>query len=727
MERLSFATGRVSRWVVVAAWLGVAVAVVPFAAKLPDATNDDIVLPGGSQTARVYDLLAERFPDGDTRPVLLVYRRSGGLTREDRATILAEAREAAEVPLAARPIPPFGPGAPPGLVSASGEVAYTVVPLVAQDVFRFVPSIEALRELDVAERAGLERHVTGYPALVADINSAVKEADVTLLAATGTLVLFLLLLIYRSPVLAFLPLVVVGFAYVVAAGIVYVLADAAVMRVDSTATSLLLVLMFGAGTDYCLLLVARYRAELRRDEDADRAVARAVPTTAPAMVASGATVAAALLVMLVGIFGTNRSLGPVNAIGIAVVLLASLTLLPALLSILGRRSFWPSEMAVSARTQAYRYRNLPPPFRPGRWERLGRRVRERPKAWFVLAVIVLGAGAAGTALYEPDVDVVGQFRESTDGTQGYEALRSGFPPGTVAPITVLIERPGARVGQDDVETVAERIRATPGVAAVVDRGRRSEDGGIAELTMLFSDYPYGDAALDRVAAIRDSVGRPAPELQVLLGGGTAERLDFREAASRDFKVIAPLVLGVVLLTLILLLRALVAPLYLLATVIVSFAAALGSSLVVFRLVFGQDTIDPALPLIVFIFLVALGSDYNIFLMSRVREEVDAYGTSQGMVRALTATGPVITSAGIILAGTFMVLAVLPVYALLEIGLAVALGVLLDTFLVRTLLVPAIAWIVGEASWWPSRAAARRQAEGVSVASASTGRRSPSAR
>jgi putative drug exporter of the RND superfamily len=715
MERLSFATGRVSRWVVVAAWLGFAAAAFPVAANLADVTNDELVLPGGSPTARVYELLRERFPGGDTRPVLLVYRRPGGLTQDDRALILAEAREAADVPLAAAPIPAFAPGSPPELVSKSGEVAYTVVPLVAQDVFRFVPSIEALRELDVAEKGGLERHVTGYPALVADINSAVKEADITLLLATGALVLFLLLLIYRSPVLAFLPLLVVGLAYVVAAGIVHVLADASVLRVDSTASSLLLVLMFGAGTDYCLLLVARYRAELRRDEDAHQAVARAVPSSAPAIVASAATVVAALLVMLAGIFGTNRSLGPVNAIGIAVVLLASLTLLPALLSILGRRSFWPSMQAVSARTQAYRYRNLPPPFRPGRWEKLGVKVRERPKAWLVLGLIVLGAGGAGTALYTPDVDVVGQFRESTDGTRGYEALRTGFPPGTVAPVTVLVERVGARIRPPDVEAVAAQIRASPGVEAVVDRGRRSRDGSIAELTMLFSDYPYSAAAVDRVAAIRDSVRRLGPDLRVLLGGGTAERLDYREAASRDFRVIAPLVLAVVLLTLILLLRAIVAPLYLLGTVILSFVGTLGSSLIVFRLVFGQETIDPALPLIVFIFLVALGSDYNIFLMSRVREEAEKSGTNQGIVRALTATGPVITSAGIILAGTFLVLAVLPVYALLEIGLAVALGVLLDTFLVRTLLVPAIGWIVGEASWWPtSPSAERRRAGGVSL-------------
>jgi RND superfamily putative drug exporter len=237
-------------------------------------------------------------------------------------------------------------------------------------------------------------------------------------------------------------------------------------------------------------------------------------------------------------------------------------------------------------------------------------------------------------------------------------------------------------------------------------GRRSRDARIGELAVLFADYPYSLAALDRVETIRANVSQVDADLSVLVGSGPATQADYRNAASRDLKVIGPLVLVVVLLTLIVLLRAVIAPLYLLATVIASLLATLGASLLIFKVIFGRDTVDPVLPLIIFIFLVALGSDYNIFLMSKVREDAHVRGTANAMLSALVATGPVITSAGLILAGTFMVLVVLPVYVLLEIGIAVALGVLLDTFLVRSMLVPAVTWLAGERSWWPSSAARR---------------------
>jgi putative drug exporter of the RND superfamily len=705
---LALPAGTVGRWVTIGLWLALVAGLSPFAVKLADITNDDVILPGGAQTSQVHRLLRERFPGGDIRPVLLVYRREGGLARADRRRILTDAREAAGVPLAARPIPPFGPTARPGQVSRARDIAFTVVPLTADEDFRFGPSIEALREVVHDGDDGLEVHVTGFPALLTDFNSAVKEADITLLIATGALVLLLLLAIYHSPILAVLPLFVVGVAYVVAAGIVYLVADGGGLTVSSTATSLLLVLMFGAGTDYCLLLVARFRYELRRDERESAGVARALSNAAPAMVASAVTVALALLVMLAGILGTIRGLGPVNAIGVVVVLLASLSLLPALLAALGRTSFWPATEAVSPKTRPYRVWAQPllgiaPIARRDRWSALGERVRRRPAAWLVAGSVLLGGMALGAVVYESDVDVVGQFRADTDSTRGYETLSSGFPPGTLAPATVLVERRNGPVTRADLEKVRQRIAATPQVQAVVE-GRRSRDGRIGEQLMLFADYPYSLAALDRVETIRQNVSGIDPNLSVLVGGGPATNVDYRSAASRDLKVVGPLVLLVVLLTLIVLLRALVAPLYLLATVIASLLATVGSSLLIFKLVFGRDTVDPVLPLIIFIFLVALGSDYNIFLMSKVREDALDRGTVNGMLSALVATGPVITSAGLILAGTFMVLAVLPVYVLLEIGIAVALGVLLDTFIVRSLLVPAITWLVGERSWWPSSAA-----------------------
>jgi RND superfamily putative drug exporter len=684
VERVS-SYGRRTKWAILAAWAVLLAIFGPLGLKLPELTNDEIVLPSSSETAQVHRLLEARFPGGDQKQVLLVYRRPGGLTATDRGAIATDARRAAEVPLVAGALQPF---ATPGLVSAPGDVAVTVLSLSSEGIFRVRPTIEELRAFP-EPGGGLERHVTGTPALLSDFNSAIKGADTTLLLATGLLVLLLLLAVYRSPLLALLPLVVVVVAYSIASGVIYLLARAG-LPVDSTSTSLLLVLMFGAGTDYCLLLVARYRANLRAGKNVSEAVGRALPQAAPAMIASAVTVIAAMLAMLTGVLGLNRTLGPVNAIGIAIVLLASLTLLPAVLAVTGERAFWPGRPGAAEKLGGF-------------WQRLGERVRGRPLPWLAAVVLLLGAGAGGISVYKLHSSWLLQFKKETDGTQGYDVLASGFPAGVLAPTNALLERSDGPVSPADVTAVQERLRADPGVASVTDVQSRSTDGRAATLAIAFTDDPFANPAVQRIADLRASLEAPPPGLRVLLAEGTARQADYRAAAVRDTKVIAPIVLAVVLLTLIVLLRALVAPLFLLATVILSYLATFGISLLVFRYVFGQDVVDPELALIVFIFLVALGADYNIFLMSRVREEAQQYGTSEGMLRALVATGPVITSAGLILAGTFSVLAVLPIWELLEIGFAVSLGVLIDTFVVRSILVPAIVWKLGERSWWPSTA------------------------
>ena len=689
-------SGRRARWVVLAVWVAFAVVLAPVGSMLPDVTSDEYVLPGGAQSARIGDTLEERFPGGDQRLALLVYSREGGLSAADRRRISADAREAATVELVAQAIPPFGPGSMPGLVSEDGDVAVTLLPLEVGEVFRVVPTIEELRELNPAA-GGLEVNVTGFPAITADYNSAIKEADVKLLGVTVLLVLGLLFAVYRSVLLALVPLVVVGIAYAIVTGIVYLLNQAGVLPVDSSSTSLLLVLMFGAGTDYCLLLVARYRGALRRYESPGEALRAALPGAAPAMIASGLTVVAALLVMLAGVFGVNRTLGPVNAIGIAVVLLASLTLLPAVLAILGRAAFWPVAASVAPG------QGEEPEVGGGVWYRIGVGVRRRPALWLAVFLVLLAAGASGLSVWRTDLNPIEQFRSDTDGTRGYDTLSSAFPPGSVNPTSLLVERTSGRVTGEDVASVRERVASLPGVRLVTDTGRRSADGRAALLTAVYDDDPFAAPAIERTERVRESVAGLGPELDVLVGSGSGERLDVRDAAIRDTKVIVPLVLLVVLLTLIVLLRAIVAPLVLLLTVILSFVGTLGVSLYVFKYLFGQDGFNPPLALIIFIFLVALGSDYNIFLMSRVREESERHGTHEGMLRALSATGPVITSAGLILAGTFAVLMVLPSWDLFKVGFAVALGVLIDTFIVRSICVPAIVWLLGDKIWWPSSA------------------------
>jgi len=692
-------SGSRTKWACVAVWVVLVGVFGPLGLRLHNVTNEDVALPASSQSAQVNEILRTRFPGGDTRTLVLVYRRAGGLTAADRRSIVADARAATRLPLVGTPSVPFGPKPAPGLVSKQGDVAFTLLPLEATGRYDVGPTITALRALP--HPPGLEAHVTGDAALLNDVLSSLKQSDKTLLYVTVLLVLVLLMAVYRSPLLALIPLLTVALAYSVASGIVYLLVKAGVLTVDSTAVSLLLVLMFGAGTDYCLLLVSRYRAELRATEDRHAALERAVGGTSAAILASGTTVSLALLTMLAASLGLNHTLGPVNAIGIAVVMLASLTLLPALLTLLGRTGFWPTSARVAF--GARRPRDVAP--EASLWGRIGIAVRRRPLVVLVGSVATLVACACGLLAYHAGVDPAQQFRKQADSKQGVAVLLSRFPAGSLAPVTILVRRSGAPVSRADVALVRRRIASTPDVAAVQDSGRRSTDGRVAELDAVFRSDPYGPTALDATRTLRRELSSLPRGVSAIVGHGTAARLDYADASSRDLRVVGVLVLAVVLLMLAALLRALVAPLFLLASVVLSFFGSFGLSVLVFRFVFGQKTFDPQVPVIVFIFLVALGSDYTIFLMSSVREQAAAHGIREGTLRALIATGPVITSAGLILAGTFASLTVLPIWLLFEIGLAVALGVLIDTFIVRSLLVPALTWLVGERAWWPSTSAA----------------------
>ena len=691
--------GGKGKWIVLGAWAVLVAVFGPFGVKLPDVTNDEIVLPSASDTARLDRVLSERFPGGNQESILLVYHRAGGLRAVDRTAIAADARAARGAALVEAVVPPFGPTGNPAFVSHKGDVAFTAVVLDANGTLRIRKTVDELRRLP-AERNGLTLDVTGTPAFLDDLNTAIKGADGKLLAATGAFVLLLLMWIYRSPLLALIQLFVVGLAYAVTTGVIYLLARAG-LPVDSTSTSLLLVLMFGAGTDYCLLLVASYRSELRRGADPAGAALRAAQQAGRPMIASGFTVIAALIAMLAGTLGLNRTLGPVNAIGIAIVLLAGLTLLPALLAVAGPAAFWPGKVDAGQGDARQRI-----------WQALGTRVRRRPLPWLAGIILVLGGFAAGTAVYKSHADWFLQFRHTSDATRGFATLKQGFPAGELAPTDAVVDDLDGPLQASTIETVRARLAHAPGVAAVTGVQRRSTDGRAAELSVVFAGDPYSDKTLGQLRALRHTVSSPEPGVRVLLGEGTARQVDYKAAASRDTKVIAPIVLAIVLLTLIVLLRALVAPLFLLATVILSYAATMGISLLVFRYVFGQHSVEVTFGLIAFIFLVALGSDYNIFLMSRTREETRRLGTGDGMMSALVETGPVITSAGVILAGTFCVLTVLPIWELLELGVTVAVGVLIDTLLVRTVLVPAITWKAGERSWWPSSGAAAAPVTGT---------------
>ncbi|HEY6696553.1 MAG TPA: MMPL family transporter [Solirubrobacteraceae bacterium] len=714
-----WAGGRRTKWYVLGFWLLLLV-LSQLPGKLTDVTEDRIAsfLPDDSAAIVADKVIEDRFPGGQTTSSVAVYHRAGGLTDADQQTIAAEAEKIGQVDGVLPPVVPFSSGAPEGLVSQDGATAFTVIPINAKTQQAINDVTDNVR--DIANGgSGLTAEVTGPAALETDLRHAFESADVALLLVTGLFVLGLLLLIYRSPVLALIPLITVVIAYSIASGVIKIFADAG-LQVTSISTSLLLVLMFGAGTDYCLLLVARYVEELHSHEDKHDAIRTAVPRVAPAIIASAGTVTLAMLVLIVAELASTRTVGPVNAIGILIVMVASLTLLPAILAIVGRRGFWPSKRAV------YDPTNVPhEALEDGdtRWARLGRRVTRRP--WFTIGAIVAVflVGALGVTQYSSEATVLGAFRDSTEGTDGYDTLKAAFPEGALGPANVIVDRQDGPITDADVTAAQDALKKVPDIGTITQPSGQSEDGKAVVFQVAFPDDPYGNPALDRTQEMRDALAGLGPELKSYVGGVSAIQRDYRNGAQHDLDLVVPLVLIVILLTLIALLRAIVAPLYLIGSVILSFFGILGVSLVFFTQVLDESGFDPSFPIFAFIFLVALGVDYNIFLMDRVREEARRIGTRRGALRALVATGPVITSAGIILAATFSVLAMLPITVLVELGTVVAFGVLVDTFVVRSMLVPAIITVVGDKSWWPSamgRGTGQAVAEPVAAAEARPG-------
>jgi RND superfamily putative drug exporter len=701
VERVSrlaaIVAGRRTKWLVIGAWIVIVAAVAPLGAKLADVTTDDTesFLPANAESTEVQRLLRERFPGGETASGLIVYRRAGGLTTADRRKIARDARRIARaIPVTGRPVVPFRRGAPADLVSPGGDVAYSVL-TVPMDFKKLADwGKEARRIAKQGEGGGLEVYVTGDLGLNADFEEIFGSVDTKLLGATVILVLVLLTAIYRAPLIAFIPIVVVGLAYQLAGGFIYLYADSG-QSVNSNSTSILVVLMFGVGTDYCLLLVSRYREALRHVEDKHEAMQRALRRAGPALLASGCTVMAAMLVLLLSEAGSTKTLGPVSAIGVGCVLLAGLTLLPALLTVAGRRGFWPRGRNVAVQPDEIAEEHH------GIWRRVGDRVLQRPGATLAATVAFFAVCALGLLAYREDYSIGGFFKKRMESVTGFEVMARAFPAGALGPTTVLVVREGGRVRDADIAAARRRLETVDGVASIAPRVQRSKDARIARIDVVFRDDPYSEAALERVDTLRARLRGLGPGVRALVGAGSAVQADFNRAAERDLRVIVPVALLVITVILAILLQAIVAPIVLIATVLVSFFGTLGLSIFFFIEVLGDRGVDASLPTYAFIFLVALGVDYTIFLMSRVREEARVHGTREGVLRALAATGPVITSAGLILAGTFAVLMTLPVTFAFNIGFMVAVGILLDTFIVRTLMVPAAVELLGERIWWPS--------------------------
>ncbi len=697
----SFVSGRRTKWVVLVVWIVAFAALMPVGSKLSDETTDDTAsyLPQSAESTEVVDILDSEFPNGETTFGLIVYDRPGGLTAADKRKIAADAvqikRAHDKIPLTRPPTVPFAPGAPPDLVSANGDVAYAVL-TVPTNFDKAADWGKAVRDITSDQADGMKILLTGDLGFSTDAEEVFGDLDTKLLAATVLLVLVLLGLIYRAVLVALTPLLVVFFSYTVATAFVYLYAKSGA-SVSSNGTTILVVLMFGVGTDYSLLLVSRYREELRRIEDKHEAMHRALRRTGTTILASGLTVALAMLVLVLADTGLTSSLGPVAAIGVACAFVAGLTLLPALLTIFGRTGFWPRRALVECNPEDVSI------ARQGLWRRFGDKVLERPLAALVVTVVVFAGGALGLLAYKVDYSTTNFFKQSVESVEGFDVLRQSFPAGTLAPTTVLVERSDGPVTRADVADAVRRLDGVNGVASATPTGLRSKNGQIASINLILEGDPFVQSTFDAVPRVRDAVADLAPGVHGLVGGGSAIQYDYDQAINSDLRLIVPIALAVIAVILALLLWSLVAPLVLIASVILSFLCTLGLSMLFIRYVVGDPGVDASLPTFAFIFLVALGIDYTIFLMARVREESRRHGTREGMLRALAATGPVITSAGIILAGTFSVLMTLPVTYTFDLGFMVALGILLDTFIVRTIMVPAAVELLGDRIWWPSTA------------------------
>jgi putative drug exporter of the RND superfamily len=822
--------GSRAKWVVFAIWLvGIFIAAGPanLPSKFTDAEENESTsfLPGDAESTKALEA-AEELQGGELAPAVIIYRREAGLTPADRQKIVEDVQRLTE-----RRFPGVVPdgataaaggqegGAPQGPAGGAGQApeggagqaegcggpttpipgqpadyAPFVGPLCSEDgkaaiVTAYLKGdgdgdtildpIEFWRDTVSDPGGGLEVKITGGAGYAADAIEVFESINGTLLLAAVSLVIFLLILIYRSPIFLFIPLAAIMFAEVLARSIGYGLSELGV-TINGQSSAIMSIMVLGAGTDYALLIVARYREELHHTLDRHEAARAAMASAGPAVFASAATVIAALLCLSIAKVNGTSGMGPIVAMGVACAALSMLTLLPALLTIFGRRAFWPFVphtpswsladeepstglgkrivngssvgaavpvvgasllMAVllplviltalarrlilaltRGRVRVWSIVSLfdRPIFKPyevrrtkhehladethGFWKRVGDRVAQGPRRVAIGSIAVLLLMCAGLGFFSTDLTTNNSYRTSVEAVEGQELLSQSFPSGASAPTDVIVP------DRADVAAVTGAVENAPGVESVTGPVAQGDEGVLIQATL--EPPPYSTQAFDLIEPIREQVQEAAPD--ALVGGPTAVEFDVREAAAWDSAVIPPIVLVVVFLILVLLLRAVVAPLILIGTVILSFLAALGVGYFAFDVIFDFPGSDPSLPLFAFVFLVALGVDYNIFLVARAREETLKHGTRDGILRALAVTGGVITSAGIVLAGTFSVLAVLPLVFLTEIGFVVAFGVLLDTFLVRSVLVPALVLETGPRVWWPSALAKREQREPAQV-------------
>jgi putative drug exporter of the RND superfamily len=718
----NWVAGRKSKWITVIVWIAVVAALT----MIWPAVNSQVVnnapnLPDDSPSVQAAVVGEREFPGGSGIPALLVWHRSGGMSQEDLKHIQAVYNTLQSSPLPHQNfVPPLGQLPPQALMASLSEDRSTLVTPVlfdkTADSDQLGESVSQLKAR-IAEEAGsdpsaanltgndLSLRVTGPVGISIDATGLFKNADVSLLIATVVLVLVFLLIIYRSPILALIPLLAVGFAYGVTSPVLGRMAEAGWITVDSQAISIMTVLLFGAGTDYCLFLISRFRQILKSEESVGRALLRSLTDSSGAIAMSGFTVVLALFALLLAKYGAYHRFAVPFSLSILIMGVASLTLVPALLAIFGRSSFYPfiprtPQMEIDrARAKG---KAAPRPKSP-RSKGIGRFVVSRPWAIVGVTVVILGVLASFSTGIKFTYDILSSFPEVMESREGFDLIGEQFSPGELAPAKLMVDTQGLIQGED-LKVVLGGLSY---VASVSDPQPGAVNGEIVGMDITFKNNPYSLEAMSYIPVLQETVEQSLVESgiqnpDVWISGQTATQYDTKVTGERDTNLIIPVVIGMITLVLLLYLRSITATVYLVGTVILSFFSALGLGWLIIHYGLGADAIQGAIPLYSFVFLVALGEDYNIFMISNIWKKRRKMPLKQAIAEGVDETGSVITSAGLILAGTFAVLATLPIQVLVQFGIITALGILLDTFVVRPFLVPAITVLFGRLAFWPGK-------------------------
>ncbi|MFK2825213.1 MMPL family transporter [Bacillus sp. B190/17] len=713
----SFVSGKKGRWIVVVTW---ALLILILNLMLPQASSQkneraDLFLEK-TDSVKAQEIIEREFGTNTGPPALLTWYRAGQLTEADLVSIQLLTKKLTDEPVKHANVPPFHQMPLPVLKEQISEDGTTfVLPVVFEQNLETEEIKQGLEELKkaskpifktdpftakVTDKDSLIVRITGPAGIAVDATELFSQGDLSLLIGTVMIVLIFLLVIYRSPILALIPLVGVGMAYMLISPILGFLGREGMIDYDSQGIAIMTVLLFGAGTDYCLFLIAQFRKNLKEEENKFSAIRRAFATSSGAIFMSGLTVVVSLLVLITANYGSIHRFAIPFSLAILIMMAASLSLIPALLSILGRASFYPfvprteemAEQLAKRKGKAYKKGNK----ERGLGKFIGHIVSRYPWRVALSTLLILGIFASFAAKIEYTYDTLSSFPKDMPSREGFDLLSQHINPGELAPVSIVVKT------KNDEAVIKEKLEELPFVAEVSDVSRGAKDNSFVKFEVELTANPYSNEAMAHIPEMKKVLKQMDSGDEVWIGGQTAEQYDTSETTKSDSSLVIPLIITFISILLLLYLRSITATVYLVGTVLLSYFSALGLGWIILHYGFGAEAIQGFIPLYAFVFIVALGEDYNIFLISSIWKKSKEMPLLDAIKEGVAETGGVITSAGLILAATFAILTTLPIQILVHFGVITAIGILLDTFIVRPFLVPAISAILGKSIFWPSK-------------------------